>query len=132
MKRFTTLLFLALMLSQTAPAFADVVLDELLVRRKNGAVNIRVKLYNPESYGAKGPFHLEIAGRSDPSSPWESLKTWNNIGKLAPGHRVARDYFDPNSEILQRLSGLPSFEIRAVLNEGDSPSQEMVAPVQDE
>lgn len=121
-----------LLMTLAAPVRADVGINDLLVRRKDGAVNIRVNLRNFGQVGAKGPFHLEIFGRADANESWQSLKVWTNIGKLAPGYKVSRDFFGPNSALLQQLSTLPTFEIQAILSGSGKTPVSMTSSVQDE
>jgi hypothetical protein len=133
MRRFGFPTLLLFLLALVSPALADVGIDSLLVRRKNGAVNVRVNLFNFGPGGAKGPFHLEILGRADANDSWQSMKVWTNIGKLAAGHKVSRDFFDPNSTVLARLSTLPFFEVKAVLSvAGSNTPVEMISPVEDQ
>ncbi len=105
-------------------AAADVRIDELLVRRKNGHMNLRVNLSNPSSRTQCGPIKVILYARPDANSAWTKVKAWSNIQKLAPGNRVARDFFDENNASLDAIAGSPAFEARAVVQAPGYPTQE--------
>lgn len=108
----------------TSFAGADVRIDEVLVRRKEGRMNLRVSISNPASVTQKGPIHITLYARPDNSAPWEQVKVWTNIQKLAPGNRVARDFFDQNNARLKEIADAPAFEARAVVKAPGYPAQE--------
>jgi hypothetical protein len=100
-------------------ASADIRIDEVLVRRKEGRMNLRVNIINPASVTQKGPIKITLYARPDSESNWEQVKVWTNIGKLAAGHRVARDFFDLNNTRLKQISyhfGYPVQEETAVFH----------------
>jgi hypothetical protein len=98
-----------------APALADVKIEQLLVRMKAGDVNIRVTVYNPGGSTQAGPILIDLYVREDASSPWQKIKTWNNIQKLPAGHRVSRDFFVENNAKLRALAADEVFEAKAVV-----------------
>lgn len=111
-------------------ASADVRIDDVIVRRKGGGVNIRVNLTNPSGHTQRGPIRITLYARPDSSSEWEQVKVWNNITKLAPGNRVARDFFDQNNSRLKEIATYPAFEARAVVEAPGCASQEETGVVQ--
>lgn len=108
----------------TSFAAAEVHIDEVLVRRKEGRMNLRVRISNPGSVTQKGPIQITLFARPDSSAPWEQVKVWNNIQKLAPGNYVARDFFDLNNARLKEIADAPAFEARAVVKAPGQPAQE--------
>ena len=107
------LIVAAFLLVTPLASSADVAVEELLVRRQDSNVNIRVNLHNPSSDVQQGPIVLALMVRKDANKPWTTIHTWNNISKLAPGYRVSRDYFDENNSILADLAASGAFEVRA-------------------
>lgn len=110
----------------TGWASADVRIDEVLVRRKEGRMNLRVNISNPSSVTQKGPIKVTLYARPDSSSAWEQVKVWTNIAKLAAGNRVARDFFDQNNARLKEIADAPAFECRAVVQAPGYPVQEEI------
>lgn len=110
---FKRVLVLALLASGWCAA--DVRIDQVLVRRKEGRMNLRVNVSNPSSRGQRGPIKIVLYARPDSSSPWEQVKVWTNIASLGPGYRVARDFFDQNDPRLKEIADAPAFEARAVV-----------------
>lgn len=113
----------------TGVAVAEIRIDDLLVRRKDGHMNLRVNVSNPSHRGQRGPIKITLYARPDSESNWEKVKVWNNITSLAPGNRVARDFFDENNAHLDSIAESPSFEARAVVEAPGVPSQEMTRTV---
>jgi hypothetical protein len=123
MKKLSTLV---LGLLTCGMAWADIRIDEVLVRRKEGVMNIRVNLTNPSSKAQKGPIVITLYARPNAEAEWEQIKVWNNIGKLGPGYRVARDFFDKNNPRLAEIASEPAFEARAVVKAPGCPTQEEI------
>lgn len=98
------------------PAAADVVVEDLLVRRKDDNVNIRVTVRNPGSSTQAGPVVVELYARPNENEGWQKIKSWNNITKLQRGFRVSRDFFDENNVYLAQLAAAGSFEVKAVVS----------------
>ena len=104
-----------ILLATTLTCYADVAIEELLVRRQDSNVNIRVNVTNPSSQTQEGPIVVALLARQDQSMPWTTIHVWNNIAKLAPGNRVARDYFDENDAVLARLAEQGTFQVKALV-----------------
>ncbi|MGE0488694.1 MAG: hypothetical protein AB7S38_05735 [Vulcanimicrobiota bacterium] len=98
------------------PATAEVVVEDLLVRRKDDNVNIRVTVKNPGSSTQRGPVVVELYARPNENEGWQKIKSWNNITKLQRGFRVSRDFFDENNVYLAQLAATGSFEVKAVVS----------------
>ena len=97
------------------PALADAQIEDLLVRRKDNNVNIRVTVRNPGTSTQQGPVVIDLFARANENEGWQKIKTWNNISKLQRGFRVSRDFFDENNVYLAQLATAGSFEVRAVV-----------------
>ena len=123
MKKLSTLL---LGLLTCGMAWADIRIDEVLVRRKEGVMNIRVNLTNPGARPQKGPIVITLFARPDSAAEWEQIKVWSNIGNLGPGYRVARDFFDKNNPRLSEIAAAPAFEARAVVKAPGCPIREEI------
>lgn len=102
-------------------AFADVSVEEVLARREGADINIRVTVNNPASTTQKGPVKVVLSVRQTESEPWQEIKTWTNITKLAAGNRVSRDFFQANHALLRKLAEQGSFQIRAVAEAPGAP-----------
>ena len=109
----------------TGWALADVRIDEVLVRRKEGRMNLRVNLSNPSSLTQRGPIMITLYARPDSSASWEQVKVWK-LGNLGPGYRVARDFFDQNNARLKEIVDAPAFEARAVVTAPGCATQEEI------
>lgn len=115
MKSQRALLSAMLCLCFTAPAFADLNIQEVLIRKQSPNVNIRVTVMNPGTTVQQGPIMVTLSVRKDKMSHWHKVKTWNDISMVKPGDKVARDFFDENSAELTKLAERPGFEARAVV-----------------
>ena len=111
-EKFAALILFAAVL---APAYADVVVQDVLVRRQGSNVNVRVNIVNPATTAQKGPIIVELSVRPDEASAWTPIKTWNDIANLKAGNRVSRDYFDENNTILKGLAENGKFQARATV-----------------
>ena len=118
MKKLLTLLLL------TGLAQADVRIDELLIRRKEGTMNLRVNISNPSAKTQRGPIKITLYARPNSEASWEQVKVWTNVTKLAAGNRAARDFFDTNNARLREISSEPAFEARAVVEAPGAKTQE--------
>ena len=125
------LIVVAFLLVTTLASSADVAIDELLVRRQDSNVNIRVNLHNPSAEAQQGPIVVALMVRKDASRPWTTIHTWNNISKLAPGYRVSRDYFDENNTVLADLAASGTFEVKAFVRAPGDTSVESVTTFED-
>jgi hypothetical protein len=105
-------------------AVADVRIDELLIRRKEGTINLRVNVSNPSAKTQRGPIKITLFVRPDSQAAWEQVKVWTNISKLAGGNRAARDFFDHNNQRLKEIASEPAFEARAVVEAPGCKTQE--------
>jgi hypothetical protein len=103
------------LLATTLTCYADIAIEDLLVRRQGSNINIRVNVNNPSSQTQDGPIVVALLARKDASMPWTTVHVWNNISKLAPGNRVARDYFDENNTMLAELAEQGTFEVKALV-----------------
>ena len=112
-------------LTLAAPAFATAKIEALLVRRQGKDMNIRVTLNNPDGMKQQGPIRVDLYARPDANSPWQKIKTWNNISVVGANKRVARDFFEAGSAKLQAIAGSPAFEARAVLRAPGTHDVEM-------
>ena len=99
-----------------ASAWADVKIEQLLVRRKGADVNIRVVINNPGATAQKGPVQIDLYVRDTESQPWEKIKTWNDISAIKPKDKIARDFFEENNAKLRELAKDGAFEARAVVS----------------
>jgi len=111
----TTLVAALVLGGMTVSAWADVKIDELLVRRKGEDVNIRVLIRNPGAKTQKGPVQIVLYVRDNESLPWEMIRTWNDISVIKAGNRIARDFFEENNQKLRELAQDGAFEARAVV-----------------
>lgn len=111
-----TMAVTALLLSgMTVSAWADVKIDELLVRRKGEDVNVRVLIRNPGSKVQKGPVQVVLYVRDNSTLPWDKIRTWNDIKVIKAGDRIAKDFFEENNQKLRQLAQDGAFEARAVV-----------------
>lgn len=118
MIRLILILFLA------CPAWPELTVQELLIRRTGVEVNVRVNLSDDGSPSAPGKLSLFI--RPAAGEPWEPFKVWF-IKPLKPGQRVARDFFFSGNPRLQKIAREnPHFEVKARLTVGQS-DQEKIA-----
>ena len=111
----TTVIAAMLLGGITVSAWADVKIDELLVRRKGQDVNVRVLIRNPGAKAQKGPVRIVLYVRDNDSLPWDKIRTWNDIKSIKPGDRIARDFFEENNQKLRELARDGAFEARAVV-----------------
>ena len=118
-------------LTTVLPSSADVAVEELLVRRQNSNVNIRVNVTNPAAETQSGPVVIALLARQNATLPWTTIHVWNNIAKIPSGHRLARDYFDENDAILAELAKRGTFEVRAVVRAPGDTSVEKVTTFAD-
>jgi quinol monooxygenase YgiN len=102
--------------SLSIPVFADLQIQDVLVRRQGSSVNVRVDVMNPGAKKQSGPVTIELYVRKDASDSWTLVKTWNDVRSLAAHNRVARDYFDENNALLKQLAQAGTFEARAVVS----------------
>lgn len=102
--------------SMAAQAFADVKIDQVLVRRKGQDINLRVVISNPGKTRQPGPVKIDLYVRDTPDKPWEKITSWNDIAFIQPGYKVARDFFEENNETLRALAVDGAFETRAVVS----------------
>ncbi|MCE7875235.1 hypothetical protein DYH09_33395 [bacterium CPR1] len=113
MKPSSLSLFFGLLLF--LPARADIEIEQLLVRMRGEDVNIRVTIRNPGANRQAGPVMIDLYVRDDASSPWEKVRTWNDIAFVQPGYRVSRDFFEENNARLRALAADHQFEAKAVV-----------------
>lgn len=111
-RNYLLFLFLAFL---AGPALSQTVIDDLHISRDGEVVNIRVSLKNPGSQNQQGPIQIELFGRPIGGSDWKPIYAWNDIGWLAKGHRVTRDFFSTEGDVASELA-LGEFEVRAVLS----------------
>ena len=111
-----SLVTLGLALAMLSPALADAIIDDLQVRRVGSHVNIRVSVRNPGRTVQEGPVRIELEARATSADPWTSIKTWGDVKSIEPSYRVARDFFDENSDFLTGLAANGKFQVRAVVN----------------
>lgn len=107
----TSLLILVL----TASSWAELEIEDLVVHRQGDNVNLRVNLRNTTRRGQLGPIVVRLYARQDAQDTWTEVKVWRNIGKVAPGYRVARDFFEAGHPFLSGLAGGGSFQVRATV-----------------
>lgn len=112
----TTAVAIMLLGGMTVSAWADVKIDELLVRRKGGDVNVRVLIRNPGTKVQPGPVKIDLYVRDNPNLPWEKIRSWNDIKVIKPGDKIARDFFEENNQKLRALAQDGAFEARAVVS----------------
>jgi hypothetical protein len=100
--------------SAAMPVWADVSIEELLVRREGASVNLRINVHNTGAESQKGPVMISLYVRKDANDTWQLLKQWNEAS-LAAGNRLARDYFDPDNQYLTDLAHTGSFQVKATV-----------------
>ncbi len=98
-----------------APCSAEVAIEELKVRMQGQDVNIRVSIRNPGRQTQAGPIMIDLYVRDDAGSPWQLIKTWNDLPKLQAGYRVSRDFFEENNALLRALAADKQFDAKAVI-----------------
>lgn len=108
-----------------APSFATAKIEQLLVRRTGKDMNIRVTLNNPDGVKQQGPIRVDLYARPDANSPWQKIKTWDNVSVVGANKRVSRDFFEAGSPRLQAIAASPAFEARAVLHAPGTHDVEM-------
>ncbi len=111
----SSILSLILGLVLSVPALADIEIEQLQVRMKGEDVNIRVTVRNPGAQRQAGPVVIDLFIRDNASSPWEKIRTWNDIAFVQPGYRVSRDFFEENNARLRALAADHEFEAKAVV-----------------
>lgn len=102
-----------LLLGLSGSAQADVIVEELLVRRQDESVNIRVNLRNPGTARQNGPIVITLYVRASERDGWTMVKSWSDVKFLQPGYKVSRDYFDKNNTLLAELAAAGEFQARA-------------------
>lgn len=104
---------LAIFAAMVLPAQADVLIEDLLVRRMTDSVNIRVSITNSALTRQPGPVQVDLYVRATEEDEWINIRTWNNIASMGPGHRISRDFFEENHPLLRDLAALGRFQVRA-------------------
>lgn len=110
-----TFVLLVCLLGLTLPASAQAQIEDLLIHRDGEVVNLRVTARNPGPASEPGPLTIELWGRPLGSPDWAPLHAWSNLGGLAAGHRVSRDFFSKEGDTTSELAE-GEFEVRAVLS----------------
>ncbi len=110
-----SLIALAVLIASACPAFADALVDEVLVRRMGDDVNIRVTVRNPAKTRQPGPVTVDLYVRAGESDEWSKVKSWNDIEYIGGGYKVSRDYFDENNSFLKELAAGGRFQSKAVV-----------------
>ena len=106
---------LALLLSTSLPGFSDPVIEDLLIRRVDDRVNVRVVVDNPTNVTERAPV-VTLYARPNETAEWTLIKTWNIIRYIKPGYRVARDIFEVNSPELHDMAQNGAlFQVKAVV-----------------
>jgi len=101
------------------PAWAEVTVENLLIRRTRTEVNVRVSLLNTGPRPSPARMRLGLFIRPDARAPWEPFKVWF-LGSIKPGQRVSRDYFFGANQRLKQLAlDNPRFEVKAWLTVGE-------------
>ena len=95
-----------------ASAWADVTIQDVLVRKRGNQVNVRVNLINLDGPTVNKPV-ITLYIRPDENSEWEQIKVWTNIAKIGVGEKVSRDFFEENNARLAESATHPAFEVKA-------------------
>jgi hypothetical protein len=115
MKLYRNLMTAAICLAFVAPAYADLSIKEVLIRKQSPNVNVRVTVMNDGATTQKGPVMITLSVRKVGSNTWHKIKTWNDISRVKAGDKIARDFFDENSRELAKLALRHGFEAKAVV-----------------
>lgn len=95
-------------------AFADVKIQDILLRKQGDDINVRVVTTNPARLSQKGPVRVNLFVRADPDSPWRLVKNWS-IVKIKPGEKVSRDVFAENSVALRNAAENYNWQAKATV-----------------
>lgn len=110
-----------------ASAWADLTIPELKLRKKGADINVRVVLRNPDRATVRGPVKVTLWVAPDQNSPWQEIKVWTNIAKVASGEKVARDFFRENDETLQEVGRNPEWAAKVRV---EAPGQKPVEKIE--
>lgn len=118
MTTFRPLTALALAGSLFSPAFAEVVIRDIVINQSAPTpenTNIRVNLQNTGRRLEK-PTHVELQVRSDDGAPWQTVKTWRNHLTMLSGKRLALDYLPAMGTNLHPSLQQQNFQVRALVH----------------
>lgn len=124
---FTTVLALALLWAIAAPAMAKVVISDVFVNwqgRRSTEVNIRVTVKNPANYTQQGPVIVSLFVRGNAGEAWRKVQEWDDISKIQPGYKVARDYFTLPGAVPGALE-TGRFQVKATVHTPDGSYTEV-------
>ena len=124
-KKFPIFLAASMLLTSLA-ASADVVVREVLLRKKGTDINVRVVVDNPAATTQRGPVVLTLYVRENSTSEWKKVKQWNAISKIKPGDKIARDIFSQNSLLLRNVATNYTWQARATATAPGAKSSELV------
>lgn len=112
-----------LLLLLSSGVLAEPVIEDLQISRDGEVVNIRATVRNTGTRTEAGPFELAIFARAEGASDWVPVQTWNDLPRLAAGHRVSRDFFSEDGDPVWALAANGgAFQVRATLT-GDGLSE---------
>lgn len=112
MKKFFSFLLVGLCATS---AWADVTIQDVLVRKQGEQVNVRVNLINLDGETVNKPV-ITLYIRPDENSEWEKIKVWTDIAKIPVGEKVSRDFFEENNARLAEIATYPAFEVKAAFS----------------
>jgi hypothetical protein len=110
------LLLLVLFFAGSGPSFGQTAIDDLHISRDGEVVNIRVSVRNTGAVAQSGPLRIELFARPLGAPDWQPLFLWTDLGGLAAGHRVSRDFFSTDGDLASGLAAQGMFEVRADLS----------------
>lgn len=128
---FTAALALALLWAIAAPAMAKVTIADVFVNwqgRRSAEINIRVTVKNPGSYTQQGPVIVSLFVRGNSGESWRKIQEWDDIAKIQPGYRIARDYFTLPGAVPGALE-TGRFQVMATVHTPDGTNTQLVKDV---
>lgn len=125
--RCSGLLLASALLLNSLAASADVVVREVLLRKKGADINVRVTVGNPAAAVQKGPVTVTLEVRENSGEPWKKIKTWQDIRQIKPGDKVSRDIFSQNSGELRNVASHIGWQARATVAAPGAKSAERIA-----
>lgn len=95
----------------------NLILEDLVIRKRENQVNFRVRIKNIGSTAAEdlyGKLVVSIHVRDSMKGKWRELKHWSNIDKIIPGNVISRDYTPVIANDPELRKG--KFTLRAVIS----------------
>ncbi len=125
-KRFIIPSLLVAIVGATAPAFADVKIEQIVVNQSAPTpegTNLRVNLYN-DGGAVETPRMVELQVREDADTPWRVVKVWeltDSQSRMMPGGRLALDYFPAPMQSMDSALEGDHYELKAIVNGASGP-----------